>query len=94
MLNTTNIIELVDTDWNLKLYPNPATDLIHVQLTGITLNNKLLISIMDAKGKLVFQKEIDSSYEISIPLNRLTKGNYQLIIQQNNKIDHKSFLKH
>ena len=94
VLNTTNIIELVDTDWNLKLYPNPATDLLHIQLTGVALNNKLLISIMNVNGKLVIQKEVDSSKEISIPINRLNKGNYQLIIQQGNKLDHQAFLKH
>ena len=69
---------------NLKLYPNPATDLLHVQLTGVAINNKLLISIMNVNGKLVFQKE-NSSKEISIPLDRLNK-NYQLIIQQGNKL--------
>ena len=94
VLNTTNIIELTETDWNIKMYPNPVTDLLHVQLTGIALNNKLLISIMNVNGKLVFQKEVDSSKEISIPLNRLSKGNYQLIIQQGNKLDHQAFLKH
>ena len=94
VLNTTNIKELEETNWNLNMYPNPASDLIHVQLTGITLNEKLLISIMDANGKLVIQKEMDSNNEISIPLNRLSKGNYQLIVQQGNKIDHKAFVKH
>ena len=79
---------------NIKMYPNPVTDLLHVQLTGIALNNKLLISIMNVNGKLIFQKEVDSSKEISIPLNRLSKGNYQLIIQQGNKLDHQAFLKH
>ena len=76
------------------MYPNPATDLLHVQLTGIALNNELLISIMDVNGKLVFQKEMDSSKQISIPLNRISKGNYQLIIQQGNQLDHQAFLKH
>ena len=94
VLNTTNIIELVEANWNLKLYPNPATDLLHIQLTGVALNNKLQISIMNVNGKLVIQKEVDSSKEISIPINRLNKGNYQLIIQQGNKLDHQAFLKH
>ena len=94
VLNTTNIIELVEADWNLKLYPNPATDLIHIKLTDITLNSKLLISIMDINGKLIFQKEMNSSNEISLPVNQLRKGNYQLIVQQHNKLDYKAFLKH
>ena len=49
---------------------------------------------MNVNGKLVFQKEVDSSKKISIPLNRLNKGNYQLIIQQGNTLDHQAFLKH
>ena len=49
---------------------------------------------MDVNGKLVFQKEMDSSKQISIPLNRISKGNYQLIIQQGNQLDHQAFLKH
>ena len=51
-------------------------------------------AIMNVNGKLVFQKEVDSSKEISIPINPLSKGSYQLIIQQGNKLDHQAFLKH
>ena len=93
VLNTTDIIELAETDWNIKLYPNPAIDIVHVQLSDITLNEKLVISLMDANGKLVIQKEMDPNNELSIPLHNLSKGHYQFIVQQGHKIDHKGFLK-
>jgi hypothetical protein len=63
---------------NLRIYPNPARDLIKLQLTSGT-KDIIDVKIYDAKGSLVSSRSIavnGGSNEISFDIHTLPAGNY------------------
>ena len=73
VLGTNNSLDL---DASLKLYPNPATDKIHI-------SSKMPISglaLYDVYGKLIFTKENNTK---SIDVSRLNSGVYFLEVSSN-----------
>jgi len=73
------IVPAVETNVNLKLFPNPATDQITIQ----DINNKIPgnIIIFDAWGKMVHQKIVGSSQAV-IDVKNLPSGVYYLRTEQ------------
>jgi hypothetical protein len=78
---------VVPVKFNLKaiiIYPNPAYDKIYIRNNDNFSNgNKIMASILDLSGKLIFKKEFDT-YGVEInTLNipkRITEGMYVLMI--------------
>jgi hypothetical protein len=65
----------------LKVYPNPTSDYVIVQLTipGIMRNHQLVIS--DATGKLVYQLGItNAQQQLAIDVQQWSSGTYQVAI--------------
>ena len=67
----------------VKVYPNPANDLLKIELSS-SLNGATLI-MTDLSGRVLLQQTIDNSLVHELPLTGLTKGIYlmQIINQQN-----------
>ena len=61
------------SEFQLKLYPNPATDFVHV----FHKENILKISVFDAAGKLVLTKEVNDK-QADIFVQQFPKGSYML----------------
>lgn len=75
---------------NIKLYPNPATNVLRVEGLSPLANTKL--SIMDASGKLVQQINIvNQNYTYDI--QKLAPGSYYLKIETDNKVSTLKFVK-
>jgi len=54
-----------------KIYPNPARDILHIQITG-----KAIVSLTDASGKIIFTKTIDKTDVLNV--SSLSAGIYYL----------------
>ncbi len=58
---------------NLKMYPNPATDIINIELGNVMDN--VSVSIIDITGKVVYNKPLKSKYN-KIQINNYESGLY------------------
>ncbi|UTW65683.1 T9SS type A sorting domain-containing protein [bacterium SCSIO 12643] len=64
---------------SVQIYPNPAKDLLQVDLSGIKQNTDLLISIFSIDGKLrqtFYPQNIGTTYQINV--EDFAKGSYLL----------------
>jgi hypothetical protein len=80
--------ELIDLDKKLILFPNPATN--HLNL--VTNLKVKTVSIFNVNGVLVNEfevNEIDSSIDIS----KLSQGSYFVVVQTDNEMLYRKFIK-
>jgi len=73
----------------IKIYPNPATDILKIKLLK---NEKSKIEIYDISGRLVKQMDANSD-NIELNVSSLTKGSYLLSISTNSQKITKKFIK-
>ncbi len=73
-----------DIDWSL--YPNPATDVVNVQLSNI--NKPFVLMLYSSTGKL-----ISTTTENKISILDLPDGIYYLILRSENEISNKKVIK-
>lgn len=79
----------------VKIYPNPATDYLNIELSS-KINDELELSIIDNFGRLVDHKKFNAgNTEINrFELNRIENGAYTLLISYNNHSKPIRFIKH
>ncbi len=85
--NPCNFVGLqeVKTDvTNIKLFPNPATDKLSVDLAG--LSGKVTIEMYDMTGKLVATFVHNGGAKVDLDMTGITKGLYQVKIQSGDVI--------
>jgi hypothetical protein len=70
----TSIAEDHFTAENIKIFPNPATDELTVNMADNTSGNQ--ITILDITGKQVYSKFFDKTSNIIIPVSNLANGLY------------------
>jgi glycosidase len=89
--NTVDIEEFKMAEWEVNIYPNPSCHFIKVSHNS--KNNKpLSYAIVNSKGGIVLsEKPLVNENHINI--ENLKKGNYFLMIRQNNQIVAKEFIK-
>jgi hypothetical protein len=82
--NLVSILNLLEDDGSIQLYPNPARDYLTVEYAG----NKgaLKTTIIDLTGAVVRQEEISNGEAVTkqISLKGLTQGLYLVKIQNGN----------
>lgn len=84
----TTGINNVNASSALRLFPNPANELINLQLDA----NNHLISITDLTGKIVLRIQSNGNSQLQIPVNQLSEGMY--LISINAKQQAKLLVKH
>lgn len=67
---------------NIKIYPNPASDYIHLELSK---HQDINIEVTTIAGKIVLQKKFTNAYSINMKISELPKGLYFLVIENKNK---------
>jgi hypothetical protein len=77
-----------EKQYNIKVFPNPSSDMINVDLNGISLDN---LQLVDNTGQDVTSKIhiiSENGQQLTIDISRLSVGNYYLIINHSitNKI--------
>jgi hypothetical protein len=84
-------------DYNVTLFPNPASDILNVRVsTQTSVNDNVTISLVDALGRTVTSfgdKLIGKSAQFSMNVSELKNGMYFLRIQSKTGLITKSFVK-
>ncbi|MBW6484348.1 MAG: T9SS type A sorting domain-containing protein, partial [Vicingaceae bacterium] len=66
-------------------YPNPFTEQLHIELKQAQTT---AISLYDNSGKLIFSKKINQqNIQLDLSNYNLNAGNYNLVIESNNKTE-------
>ena len=81
------------TNSKLKLYPNPVSDVLNIQLTAKETIGMTDLRIVNVVGKTVYQKSNLKELKNEIDISKLAKGSYYVIIKNDKKIDTISFIK-
>ncbi|MEM7373466.1 MAG: sulfatase-like hydrolase/transferase [Bacteroidota bacterium] len=69
----------------IKVYPNPATERLNIQLEPSTLTTELLLQIIDLKGQTVIEVGREYAETLQLSIQGLSAGLYFLKVQgQNN----------
>lgn len=68
----------------LKIYPNPASDYLNIDLQGFE-NEKCRVQIMNVSGSCVLDGQINLISEKTLPLPNLKSGLYFLMLQTDNQ---------
>jgi hypothetical protein len=87
-------IETNESASGFIIYPNPARDVLNIQI-----NRKIgfnMLTVYDASGRLVHQEKLSSAQgqqAVQLPLNDLNPGIYQVILEGNNSRSTAKFTK-
>ncbi len=76
-------------DESIRLFPNPCRDFLNVDFSGMENDSPVTISIMDLKGNLVEQKELDFSKVnllVTFSTSGYKQGAYFVKVKTGNKI--------
>ena len=84
-LEIVSIEEHKEFGYEIKVYPNPSTDFINVELTFIgkfstTGNTEFKIMLIDNLGKILMSEVIKNKLEYMIPMQDYAAGQYILKI--------------
>ncbi len=86
LLTTPTGVQEVSGAGNVKIYPNPSTNLITVESTG-----KGVLTITATDGKVVYRTETNGKQIIDI--STFAAGIYSLLLQSGNSIETKRLIK-
>jgi hypothetical protein len=65
---------------DVKVYPNPANDMLHVELKDNTSSPEVIF-VVDMVGRIVFNQTVSGNIEnISIDISHLQSGMYTLVV--------------
>jgi len=81
----TSTETITSNDYNIQLYPNPATDVVNIQCKNIKAE---YIAIYDVIGRMVYQTSTFNSNTIAISVSDFSAGIYSITITDANKNTH------
>ncbi len=82
----TDVEHIADTDQAFRVFPNPATNQLHVRLNDAYAET--VISLVNMQGQLLKQKQLhhtDAGQEVSLQTGSLARGLYLLRLQTDQK---------
>ncbi len=78
----------------VTIYPNPSTDRINVDLSGMDLDNgEIVLSVFDMKGQQMIRKNIIGNGLELIDVNQLPAATYNVVVQQKDKVFQQRIIK-
>jgi hypothetical protein len=80
--NTTNIKDY-NAPVQISLFPNPASDMLYIQISGMPLD-EIYFRLYDMKGKLLVTQKAKSE-TTAFNMSGLSKGMYYLYVNNNNQ---------
>lgn len=92
----SNVLGLDKTSKSIiqvKAYPNPANEFLHLNLAPFTHNGETLIRIVNSSGQVVFNDKIAiMKSDYSVPVSKLSKGLYIICIESHGEIARTRFI--
>jgi len=91
----SDVEEVVVSDGTLVLYPNPAKDLLGINLHLDNVTGNASIEISDVSGRKVLQKKqsVKDLQKFNLDISNLNAGSYILSIRTSDKIITEKFIK-
>ena len=92
VFENTSILNISELNFNdVLIYPNPATDQIHLKLSKT--HRSVKISVFDMVGKQIYSQHYSNINNISINTNKYIKGLYLIKIASENEQTTYKFIK-
>lgn len=80
---------IAELKFEFAMFPNPVTDDLNIS----SFDNFNVIRILDSKGSIVLEEEVNQTNSAVLDLSQLVKGEYTLQLIGENKSGAKSFIK-
>jgi len=91
ILNTLGLNEYEVANWDVHIFPNPSRDFLNITVHG-SQSKEIKYTIMNNLGKIIYQQS-GTFNRHQIKIEKLSKGNYFLILEQDNNLTSKEFVK-
>lgn len=79
----TSIDDIASDAFKIKVFPNPATDLINIEITSLTDSNAYYIKLLDLEGRELFSTKMNADKD-HINMSLYPTGIYILNVSDNN----------
>ncbi|HPS10894.1 MAG TPA: T9SS type A sorting domain-containing protein [Paludibacteraceae bacterium] len=76
-----------EDDWNVKVYPNPTSGIIHLVVQTIERSTPIRIRIYNLLGEVVYSNDLTGKNTDEITFVNIKPGMYQLQVIQGNNIE-------
>ena len=91
ILNTLGVNEYDIANWDVSIFPNPSRDFLNITVNG-SRSKDIKYTIMNTLGKILYQQ--NGTFNLhQINIENLSTGNYFLILEQDNYLTSKEFVK-
>lgn len=77
---------------SIKAFPNPAQDVLYLDLSAVELQGMITLSVFDASGKLVYTERHAPNTQLALGVHALQNGYYTLHISNSQYIIGKKFV--
>jgi hypothetical protein len=77
---------------SIKAFPNPTSDLLHLDLSALELRGQLTLSVFDINGKLVMSEVRNADEQLHLRVSSLQNGHYTLHISNDKYVIGKKFV--
>ncbi len=78
-VNITNVGVLVVDDEDIKVYPNPVTSKLHIELP----NENVFVQLINLDGKVLKEIQVKNSKALTLDMEDLVQGTYNLLLRIN-----------
>ena len=91
ILNTLGFNEYEIANWDVNIFPNPSRDFLNITING-SKSKDIKYTIVNSLGKIIYQ-QTGTFKRHQINIENLSTGNYFLILEQDNYLTSKEFVK-
>ena len=91
ILNTLGFNEYEIANWDVNIFPNPSRDFLNITING-SKSKDVKYTILNSLGKIIYQQTGTFKRHL-INIENLSTGNYFLIVEQDNYLTSKEFVK-
>ena len=85
-------IDYINNSSGFRIYPNPATDVLHVDFFGVS-DSQGIISIFNLEGKVVKYQKVTENGNLSLNISKLQHGEYIINFNNGKEIFVSKFIK-
>ncbi|MBA4260272.1 MAG: bilirubin oxidase, partial [Chitinophaga sp.] len=89
--NLTSVSEIALNDLSIKIYPNPASSVLNIQIKSENDKESFQLNVFDALGKLVFSEKLTLP-QSQINTSTWSKGIYFVELRQSNNSIHSKLI--
>lgn len=89
------VVRMDNKGTTLQIFPNPAKNVLNVQVNGNGLNEDAILQIIDIIGRNVKEEKINlkGSASVSVDISDLLKGTYHLLLKSRSLNEQGKFVK-